>query len=66
MKMLPSLLCVLSLLFIGVCNAETKTKFYENGQKKSETNYKDGKKHGLMTEWHENGQKKAEGNAKEG
>ena len=55
MKMLPSLLCVLSLLFIGVCDAETKTKFYENGQKKSETNYKDGKKHGLGTEWDEEG-----------
>ena len=55
MKMLPSLLCVLSLLFIGVCDAETKTKFYENGQKESEGNYKDGKMHGLWTEWDEEG-----------
>ncbi len=37
-------------------------KKYENGQKWSETNYKDGKKHGLQTYWHENGQKEFEGN----
>ena len=36
-------------------------EWYENGQKSSETNYKNGKKDGLMTEWHENGMKIKEG-----
>ena len=49
MKMISSLLCVFALLFVGVCNAETKTKFHENGQKSTEINYKDGKLHGLAT-----------------
>ena len=66
MKMISSLLCVFALLFVGVCNAETKTKFYENGQKSSEINYKDGKLHGLSTRWHENGKKSWEGNLKDG
>ena len=52
MKMFSSLLCVLSFLFVGVCNAETITKFHENGQKSSEINYKDDKKHGLLTKWY--------------
>jgi antitoxin component YwqK of YwqJK toxin-antitoxin module len=51
MKMTSSLLCVFALLFVGVCNAETKTKFYENGQKNTEINYKDDKRHGLATYW---------------
>jgi antitoxin component YwqK of YwqJK toxin-antitoxin module len=33
-----------------------------NGQKKSETNYQDGKQNGLFTSWYENGQKKSETN----
>ena len=37
------------------------TQYYENGQKKSEGNYKDGKEEGLHTSWHENGQKESEG-----
>jgi len=43
MKMHPSLLCVLSLLLVGVCNAEKKTEFYDNGKKRTETNYVDDK-----------------------
>lgn len=31
-----------------------------NGQKKSETNYKNGKQNGLFTSWYENGKKKSE------
>ena len=54
---ISSLLCVFVLLFVGVCNAETKTKFYENGQKNTEINYKDGKLQGPFTVWNENGQK---------
>lgn len=37
-----------------------------NGQKKSETNYIDGKQNGLFTSWYENGKKENEGNYKEG
>ena len=29
--------------------------WYENGQKKEEGNYKNGKKEGLWTKWNENG-----------
>ena len=39
---------------------------YENGQKRQEQNWKDGKLDGLATRWHENGQKKGEGNWKDG
>jgi len=39
---------------------------YENGQKKVETNYKDGKREGLTIGWYKNGQKKAEENYKGG
>ena len=34
--------------------------FYENGEKKAEINWKDGKRDGLETEWYKNGQKEAE------
>ncbi len=39
---------------------------YDNGQKKSEANYKDGKQDGLITIWDENGQKLSETNYKDG
>ena len=39
---------------------------YENGQKKQEGNYKEGKLDGLVTLWYENGQKESEGNYKDG
>ena len=39
---------------------------YENGQKQSEGNWKDGKQDGPITFWHENGQKWSEGNYKNG
>jgi antitoxin component YwqK of YwqJK toxin-antitoxin module len=42
------------------------TEYYENGKKKVETNYKDGKEDGLWTEWYENGQKRFEGTYKDG
>ena len=32
-----------------------KTTYYKNGQKKSEINYKEGKKEGLWTTWDEDG-----------
>jgi antitoxin component YwqK of YwqJK toxin-antitoxin module len=37
----------------------------ENGKKKSEEHYKDGKKEGRWTWWYENGQKECEGFYKE-
>ena len=39
---------------------------WPNGQKKYETNYKDGKTDGLDAYWHENGQKLSEVNYKDG
>ena len=39
---------------------------YAKGQKKSETNVKDGKPDGLWVRWHKNGQKKSESNYKDG
>ena len=42
------------------------TYYYENGQKRREEYYKDGKFHGLWTEWHKNGQKSREENWKDG
>jgi len=41
-------------------------KYYENGQKKNEISFKDGKPDGLLTHWYENGQKKGEGSLKDG
>ena len=41
-------------------------KLHPNGQKYTETNYKDGKEDGLVLTWHENGQKHGEGNYKDG
>ena len=39
---------------------------YENGQKKSEGNFKDGKQEGLFVMWYENGHKEQEKNLKDG
>jgi antitoxin component YwqK of YwqJK toxin-antitoxin module len=41
-------------------------EFHDNGQKKSEENFKDGKPHGIGFNWYENGQKEAETNFKDG
>ena len=41
-------------------------RFYRNGQKQEEGNYKDGIMQGLWTRWYENGQKKLEWNYKDG
>ena len=41
-------------------------EWYENGQKKSEKNYKDGKRDGLWVGWDEDGQKSYESNYKDG
>ena len=39
---------------------------YENGQKKAEVNFKDGKRDGLELQWYENGQKQFEAKYKDG
>ena len=44
---------------------EPSTIWYENGQKKSEAHFKDGKWHGKWTIWYENGQKESEGHFKD-
>ena len=41
-------------------------KLHPNGQRYTETNYKDGKEDGLYVMWFENGQKAMEGNYKDG
>ena len=41
-------------------------EFHDNGQKKSEDNFKDGKPHGIVFSWYENGQKETEANFKDG
>ena len=43
-----------------------KTSWYENGQKESVINFKDGDPDGSWTEWYENGQKEGEGSFKDG
>lgn len=40
--------------------------YYNNGQKKTESNFTDGKENGLVTWWYENGQKELEENYKFG
>jgi len=42
------------------------TEWYDNGHKKEEGTYKDGKKDGLWTSWYENGQKRSETTYKDG
>ena len=41
-------------------------KWYSNGKKNQEVNYKDGKTNGLLALWHDNGQKSYEANFKDG
>ena len=41
-------------------------ELYENGKKKTQGSFKDGKPEGLMTIWHRNGLKKTEGSMKDG
>ena len=42
------------------------TKYYENGQKESEGNFKDGKEEGFHTGWYDSGKKESEINFKDG
>ena len=60
MKILSSSL--LSILFLFSCDQQLNqvVKTYENGQKWSEGNFKDGKVDGSFTFWYENGKKSSE------
>ena len=53
---------------VNVSNPFTGTAqaFHENGQKRSESNYVDGKENGLTTSWYERGQKEFEINYVDG
>ncbi len=44
----------------------TVPEYYENGKKKKEVTYKNGKRHGLWPEWYENGQLKRTVDFKDG
>jgi len=46
--------------------SELKTEYFDNGNRKSEQYYKDGKQEGKWTEWDENGKKVLEENYKNG
>jgi len=65
-KLLILLFITLTLLIQGCGSDDKSTRWYENGQKEFEGNYKDGKLDGKWTLWHENGQKSAEVNYKDG
>ena len=58
------LILLFSILLSFNSYGETETDYYENGQKESEGNYKDGKAYGKWTWWHKNGQIGSEGNYK--
>ena len=71
------ILFITTLLFIVGCSKPVEdstlikkdglqTRWYDNGQKWLEENYKDGKEDGLTTEWYENGKKRSEVNYKDG
>ena len=45
---------------------EVKVEYYDNGNKKRETHYKDGEKEGVETYWNEDGNKDMESHYKDG
>jgi hypothetical protein len=47
-------------------NEEVKVEYYDNGNKKSETHYKDGELNGVSTSWHQNGTIQTEMHYKDG
>jgi antitoxin component YwqK of YwqJK toxin-antitoxin module len=47
-------------------NEEVEVKYWDNGNKKSETHYKDGKLDGIWTWWYEDGTKEYEQHYKDG
>ena len=47
-------------------NKEVEVEYYDNGNKKYETYYKDGKKDGVSTVWYDDGTKESERHYKDG
>ena len=65
--MKQTLLIITALMLVFGCSKDgVITEYYENGQKRSEVTYKDGKEDGKWTEWYENGQKWYEATLKDG
>jgi len=77
--MKQTLLIITALMLMLGCSGDDKqetydfmnddglrTGYYENGQKKWEATYKDGKVVGKWTYWYENGQKRWENTYKDG
>ena len=53
-------------VFVVKKHEEVKVKYYENGTKKSEEHYKDGKEDGVSTGWFQDGTKREEAHYKDG
>ena len=61
------LLIFFTLILLSYCQKHTRVvKTYDNGEKRSEGNYINGKVDGLFTFWYKNGQKSYEENYKDG
>ena len=62
-----ALLILAIVIFLSFISDGKKTvTYYENGQKKNQSNFKNGKMDGLVKGWYENGNKKLEKNFKDG
>ena len=74
MKTYSKLLLAFLLLILAICAAGgcgppengPYVQYYENGKKKLEVHYENGKQNGLRTEWDENGKKQKEIQYKDG
>jgi len=69
-KLLPALLLLILVVPQVVADEPPENgpyvEYYENGKKRSEAHYKNGKRDGLATQWHKNGQKELESHYKDG
>ncbi len=65
-EVIPKIIRVYDISIDNIVSSYKEIKFYSNGQKRVEIDYKDGKQNGLLTEWYENGQKSFEETYKNG
>ena len=65
-EVIPKIIRVYDISIDNIVSSYKEIKFYSNGQKRVEIDYKDGKQNGLVTEWFENGQTSVEGTFKDG
>ena len=56
-KQLTFLLSLTFLFFLSGCGEEVKKEFYDSGELKKDTLWKNGYKEGLETVWYESGEK---------